>query len=163
MRELTEALALDARDRAGRGGYSPHRQTWLIGTRKPAERNRSGWQPGQRRPLRAPPPLEGRRWSQRRDAALCAAKLALMSADQRVIWERDGERLRARSPPPPSPPGSASRGVGQLPAHTPLHSANAVEPLAASGGTSGSQPAARAGRLATTFTTAAAYLYTDVA
>lgn len=117
MRELTEALTMDITEIAQAVGVTARTvKTWIAGTRKPAERNRIKLARLVSIAHREHSSAEGRRWSQRRDALLSAAKLALMSADERAIWERDGERLRAQfatpataAPAKPKPSFAAMR------------------------------------------------------
>jgi len=96
MRELTEALAMDATEIAQAVGVTVRTvNAWLTGARKPAERNRIKLALLVRT-AHQEHSAAGHRWSQRRDAVLSAIKLHLMSADERTIWERNGERLRAQ-------------------------------------------------------------------
>lgn len=105
MRELTEALAMDITEIAQAVEVTARTvKTWIAGTRKPAERNRIKLARLVSIAHREHSSAEGRRWSQRRDALLSAAKLALMSADERAIWERNGERLRAQFATPVAAP-----------------------------------------------------------
>lgn len=96
MRELTEALAMDAAEIAQAVGVTTRTvNIWLTGTRMPAERNRVKLA----RLVNAAHQehsAASHRWSQRRDMVLCAIKLHLMSKDERAIWERNGKRLRAQ-------------------------------------------------------------------
>jgi hypothetical protein len=96
MNELTEALAMDAAGVARAVGVTVRTvRAWLTGERKPAERNRVKLA----RLVTAAHQEHssaGHRWSASRDKALCAAKLALMSADQRAIHERRQEQMRAQ-------------------------------------------------------------------
>lgn len=96
MNELTEALAMDAAGIARAVGVTARTvKAWIAGERKPAERNRVKLA----RLVTAAHQEHssaGHRWSASRDKALCAAKLALMSADQRAIHERRQEQMRAQ-------------------------------------------------------------------
>ena len=112
MQGLTEALAMDAAQIAQAVGVTTRTvKAWLSGTRKPAERNRVKLALVVRAAHQEHSAAEGRSWSQRRDAVLCAVKLALMSADERAIWERQGERLRAQFATPAVTPQEARHAV----------------------------------------------------
>lgn len=127
MRALTEALAMDAAEIAQAVGVTARTvNAWLNGERKPAERNRVKLARLVRE-AHQEHSAAGHRWSQRRDAVLCAVKLALMSADERVIWERQGERLRAQFATPAVTPQEARHAVWASYRQAPLHSEEAIE------------------------------------
>lgn len=94
MEELTKALAMDAEGVARAVGVTVRTvRAWLNGERQPAERNRIKLA----RLVTAAHQEHssaGHRWSASRDKALCAAKLALMSADQRKLHLARQEQMR---------------------------------------------------------------------
>lgn len=123
MQGLTEALAMDATGIAQAVGVTVRTvKAWLNGERKPAERNRIKLALIVRA-AHQEHSAAGHRWSQRRDTVLCAVKLALMSADERIIWERQGERLRAQF----ATPQQQRHEVWASYRQAPLHSNEAVE------------------------------------
>lgn len=127
MQGLTEALAMDATEIAQAAGVTVRTaKAWLNGERKPAERNRIKLA-HLVRAAHQEHSAAGHRWSQRRDAVLCAVKLALMSADERAIWERQGERLRAQFATPAVTPQAARHAVWASYRQEPLHSDEAIE------------------------------------
>lgn len=127
MQGLTEALAMNAAEIAQAVGVTARTvKAWLAGERKPAERNRIKLALIVRA-AHQEHSAAGHRWSQRRDAALCAVKLALMSADERVIWERNGERLRAQFATPAVTPQAARHAVWASYRQVPLYSDEAIE------------------------------------
>ncbi len=128
MRELTEALAMDTTEIAKAVGVTVRTvKTWIAGTRKPAERNRIKLARLVSIAHREHSAAEGRRWSQRRDALLSAAKRALMSADERAIWDRRGEQLRAQFATPAVTPQAARHAVWASYRQSPLHTDDAIE------------------------------------
>jgi hypothetical protein len=94
MQHLTEALAMDVAGIARAVGVTARTvQAWVKGTRGPAERNRIKLA----RLVRAAQVEHSsadHRFSISRDRALTAARLSLMSADERKLWEASRVKMQ---------------------------------------------------------------------